>query len=72
MIELTVLAIVALGLFMVALFVLGLVIRGVFWLLLLPVRLILGVLFLPFLLIKAILEDAPEPMERAAMEVRRS
>ena len=55
MIELTVLAIVALGRFRVALFVLGLVIRGVFWLLLLPVRLILGVLFLPFLLIKAIL-----------------
>jgi hypothetical protein len=54
-IELTVLAIVGLGLLLLALFIVAVVIRVAFWLLLLPFRLIFGLLLLPFLLIKAIL-----------------
>ena len=55
MIELTVLAVVGLGLFLLALTVLGLVIRVAFWVVLLPLRLIFGLLLLPLLLVKAVL-----------------
>jgi len=54
-IELTVLAVVGLGLFLLALTVLGLVIRVAFWVVLLPLRLIFGLLLLPLLLVKAVL-----------------
>src|SRR4029453_16525334 len=54
-IELTVLAIVGLGLFLLALFIVAGVIRIALWLFLLPFRLIFGLLLLPILLIKTIL-----------------
>jgi hypothetical protein len=54
-IELTVLAVIGLGLFLLALTVLGLVIRAAFWVVLLPLRLIFGLLLLPLLLVKAVL-----------------
>jgi hypothetical protein len=56
MIELTVVAVVGLALLMVflAVAVISLVVRGLFWLVLLPLRIIFAVLFLPLLLIKAL------------------